>query len=278
MSYLPTILKYASFATDESNLHLINMLLRRPIFMTELNPQSSSVTLKISKKDGTILNRNLIWTVEKNDQYVDREFVNKGPLLTAYSAEVESVIQLSTNEWGEETPFFMTAEAQAALQFVQVQPSETSLKKHGLADLAKNPKLFAGLYRHSGKTLLLIRISGYLVQDKEERIAWYKATLDEFGRLADALVIDQTHNPGGYLDYAQSILSLFANDKTAGLVNFLHADRKWLAGIGQDLKDPSAKGELKNTFELAYKLVENAYDKGLKLTETPISITGAYFG
>jgi C-terminal processing protease CtpA/Prc len=274
MSYLPVILKYVSLATDESNQHLIDILLRRPIFMTELVPLKSTVTLKIGKKDGSTLTRNLIWTVEKNDQYVDREFMNKGPLLTAYSPEVASVIQVSKNEMGDEIPFFMTKEARAALQFVQVQPSDNSLKKHGLEDLSKNPKLFAGLYRHSGKTLLLIRISGYMVADRDERIAWYKATLDEFGRLADVLVIDQTHNPGGSLSYAQSFISLFANDRTAGLVNFLHADRKWLSGLGKDIKDPSLKGEDRNVLELAYKLVESAYDKGLSLTESPISITG----
>jgi C-terminal processing protease CtpA/Prc len=134
------------------------------------------------------------------------------------------------------------------------------------------------MYRYDGKTFLLLRQPTYMVEDPKERIAWFKAVMDEYGSLADALVLDQTHNPGGSLEFAQDFVSLFAKENTRGLVNFLHADRAWLADLSESIADlkknkQEASGMMDYS-ELGYKLVESAYDKGLQLTETPIPFGG----
>jgi len=272
--YLPTILKYDSMATPESDKHLLIRLLARPAYMTELVPTQSTVRLKIGKRDGSTMLRTLVWKVGKNPAYVDQKFITKDPWTSAYSETAGELVQMSLAEMGSETPVFLTPKAQEALKLVQVVPSEPFLKKHGITDLTKTPKLFAGLYRFNGKTILLARQATYSVEDPNERLAWYKAVLDEYGRLADVLVLDQTHNPGGSVAYAQNFVSLFANQSTANVVNFLHADRKWLALLGSISVKPELKGEVANVINLAYKLVESAYDKGQKLTEIPLSLGG----
>lgn len=296
-SYLPTINKYRTFATPESDRHFILYALMRPIYMTDLKPTSPTVALKIAKPDGRIIERTLIWSFDKNPAYPDRTFPDNSQtsnspskpiadqagladarrtLTDAYSETAASVINLtsaSIDQMGAETPFFATPQVQDRFKLVQVHPSESTLKKYGLADASKAPALYAALYRFNEKLILLIRIATYEAADAADRLAWYKATLSDYGQLADVLVIDQTHNPGGSLTYAQSFVSIFAKTDTRGPVNFLHADRKWLSALGDGLKSPE-KGEERLVDELGYKLVEEAYDKGLDLTERPISLTG----
>lgn len=88
------------------------------------------------------------------------------------------------------------------------------------------------------------------------------------------MVLDQTHNPGGDITYAEGIVSLFANGVTRNVVNFLRADRRWLSFFGDLIADPSATGELKSFGELGYRLVEDANEKGRHLTETPVPLLG----
>lgn len=191
----------------------------------------------------------------------------------AYSAKAAELIRATILEVGDEKPFFATTQVNKALDLVRLRPSKEFLKKHGLDDDAKAPtELFAAMYRHDGKTLLLLRIATYTVPDYKERLAWIKAVLDEFGRFADVLVIDQTHNPGGQLLYAEGLASIFADRQMRGLVNFLHADRMWLNTFAEVLSGPEKKGELRRIWELGYRLVEEAYDAGLSLTRYPISV------
>jgi C-terminal processing protease CtpA/Prc len=280
LSYMETILKYESFATDLSNRHWVARILRRPTYLTELIPTQPTVQIKFRRASGEIYTQSLVWTLTKGKNYVDRRSTLHDAFKQDYSFGLNEVIKLTANEIGQETPFFLTTEVVATYGLVQVQPSDEYLQKFGLKDLTKKPNLYAAMYRHEGKSILLIRIGTYDVEDPAERIAWYKAVLAQYGGLVDALVIDQTHNPGGALDYAAEFVSIFANQDTRGPVNFLHADRRWLANIGTAVNELSAEkitGAFLDFYHLAYDLVETAYDKGLNLTEKPIPLTGTSY-
>lgn len=296
LSYLPTILEYDSLGNEVSDQHLIFRVLRRPAFMTSFVPTKPTVALKFVKPGGEVIQRSLVWKVEKGRAYVDRPFTIQETFNSAYSQKAADLIRLtapatgrisdrvsdrvsgadgSLLQMGSETPFYFSPTIEQTYGWTLVAPSEKYLNAFGLTDLTKAPKLFAAFYRFSGKNILMIRQATYSVDDIAERLAWYKAVLTEYGRLADVLVIDQTHNPGGFLDYAEQFVSLFANQETRGLVNFLRADRRWMNGFGEWSRAEGLKPETKNLVELAFKLVENAYDKGLHLTTTPISFSGS---
>jgi hypothetical protein len=275
--YLPTILKYESLANPVSNRYMIARLFSRPLYITELIPQKPNVVVKVVKPNGTVMERSLIWKMTPSPNYVPDNVVMGGPLRVAYAPAAQELIHADIKQMGSETPFFMTPGLEEAFKLVRVAPSEKYLKKYGLNDTTKTPKLYAALYRFDGKNILLIRQADYMVPDADARIIWYKAILDEYGSLADALVVDQTHNPGGRLDYALNFVSLFANQTTRSLVNFLHADRRWLTTLTKEEPGYTPAPAEKRMNEVAYKLVEDAYDKGLPLTETPVAFGDSDF-
>jgi Periplasmic protease len=272
MSYLSIIKKYEAMGNALSDKYWIMKLLNRPSYITELTPKKSSVALKIAKQDGSVVEKTVVWKKGANEKLLPSSYVLGNAFDTSYSSAANELIQADLSKFGAETPFFMTPQAMAALKFVQVNPSETYLKKFGMTDLSKNPKLFAGFYRHEGQNILFIRQATYGVKDPDERIIWYKALLAEYGPLADKLVLDQTHNPGGSLGYALDFARLFAKGDSRSLVNFLHADRKWLSSLAMISKMTEITGQSKRSIELTSKLVESAYDKGLHMTETAINL------
>jgi C-terminal processing protease CtpA/Prc len=269
--YLPTILKYDSMGNDLTDKQLILRALRRPSYISELKPTSPTVRLTAKNAAGVVFEKTLIWNV-RSDDYVNRAVVGLAALENAYSPEAADIAKATLLQMGDAAPFFATPAVETALELIRVKPSDKFLSKYGLTDAKKVPDLYAALYRFEGKNLLLVRQPTYEVQDPSERIAWFKAVLDEYGKLADALVLDQTHNPGGSISYADDFVSIFSHQDTRGLVNFLHPDRRWLSAFQAMDDSSSSSPEIKNIAELGYKLVEEAYDQGLPLTKFPIGL------
>jgi hypothetical protein len=184
----------------------------------------------------------------------------------------------SEEDFGKETPFWYKPELKKSLGFEIVKPKEETFKKYAKylkAPTETMPILFAAKYPFQGRNLLLIRVSTYRAKDWRERIAWYKAVVEENEATVDALVIDQTRNFGGIGLYSESLVSLFATGQTRGSVRFPHADRAWLKRIGGDIAEvlKSKDGEWtedRHRLELSYRLIEQAYDKNLPWTEQPI--------
>lgn len=132
----------------------------------------------------------------------------------------------------------------------------------------KMPAIFALLYRYEGKTILLVRKPHYMPMDPDASQAAYKALLAQYESLADVLVIDQTHNPGGSIADAESFFRLFAQGGELGFVQAMHADRQWISAF-RDLAagvDPALQSEKSRAFLLRAATVEAAYDKGEALT------------
>ncbi len=269
-----TINKYEDLGNSLSNKQMIINWLRRPSYTTELVPKNAEAKVKFAKPDGTTFERTFVWKLEAGEKSLDRRFANLNSLT---DASAESAVEASLVNMGSATPFFLTPQSEKEFQLVSVKPSEAALGRHGLTDFAKTPSLYAGLYRFEGKTILLVRQPTYSVADSVQRIAWYKAILDEYGRFADVLVLDHTHNPGGSMSYAEEFMSLFAGSQTRASVNFLRADRRWLSDLFSMAQMPGISQSLKNVLELGYKRVEAAYDLGLDLIADPISLTGSNY-
>lgn len=265
LQYLLTLRKYESFGNEVSDQHLVNMILNRPRYITELIPVRPTVELVLEKPDGTRVQRSLVWAQDRYRSLIEigRHFPGVGA--TASVTEQES-----------ERPFFVTEQTRRKFNIARVTPSAAALAKNGLKQGETTPDLYAALMSLQGKTVLMMRIAHYMPADPSARIAWYKATLEEYGPFAEALVLDQTHNPGGSITYAIDFVALFANQNTRGLVNFLHPDRLWLKIFGfVGMNSPDVSGvptEFKNVQQLAYSLVEEAYDKNLDLTERPVPL------
>lgn len=287
---LPIIKKYNTMGNEVSDRHYIFRALSRPAYMTELKPTRPSARLKIAKPSGGIIERELVWLVGKIEQTDIRPMVlGNSPLQDLVSPKAGEIIrQGGLNKMDGNEPFWLSPEAVKRMRLKRVKPSEEIFKKH--AGSAKMPDLFAGLYRFDGesfgkgKTILLMRIGTYMPSSSSEieaHVAWYKSLLEENKDLVDALVIDQTHNGGGYVSYAFEFASLFAKGQSRGVVNFLNADKRWLQSLAADsqvaAKDDKIKGETKSIVDLGYRLVEEAIDKGLRLTAQPVPFGETYF-
>lgn len=275
--FLPVIRKYEAMGNEISDRHLLHMALQRPTFMTELKPTKPTVLIKFEKPDGTVFERTLVWSIVPSPLAIKRKYVAGSVLRDFQATSAAPLIQATLEQFGEDTPFFANPVVEGVFQFTRVAPSAKFLQAYSGTNTGSASPLYAALYKFKGRMILLVRQGTYAVGDSSERIAWFKAVMDEYGRLADVLVIDQTHNPGGMLSYTTEFVSLFAREGTRGLVHFLHADRKWLSTLGGASLALSgiagfAQGELRKVFELGYSLVERAYDRNETLSERPIPL------
>jgi hypothetical protein len=165
---------------------------------------------------------------------------------------------------GDVNPPFLTPQTQAKFKFIKVYPSDASRLAIGLKDTEK-PPIFAALYKYQGKTVLLVREASYSQTDFKGDIYLkaYRALLAEYQDMADVLVLDQTHNPGG--SYCSEFYNLFARENDVQAVERMRADRKWINDLKVTwVKDkPADVGTWDSRQAEAWgQIVENAYDQG----------------
>lgn len=269
MSYLPKILKYINYGNDITNSHLIWFLFNTPDYMTELLPTSSSVKLKLQSPEGMVYERTLPWRKER---------IELGRTAYAPDSSTSGTIQKKFERAGFlplsglPEPFFINQKTIDTFQISEVTPSPQTLKKFSVTN--SNLKIFSGLYKYNNKTILIFRIPNYGGELSEviEKINYYKALLFDFGRLADVIVIDQTHNNGGMNGFAEKFIALFAQQNTRNAVIFPKANRYWLeflASASGNLKDNKIKSTY---FELAYKNIEEAMSKGQLISQVPFAV------
>lgn len=263
---LPIIRKYVSDANEITDQHLVYLALRRPFYITELKPTSNYAHLEVKKADGTVMPLDLTWRGVRFDDAVPSEtFVFKRDS-DRYSKrdELGSDVRDSYLEMGQTVPFFFSAKAKSKFNLSRVYPSPEFLKKYGIEDATKSPEVFAALYRYKGKTLLLIRMPTYSVSDSSGMIKAYKAVLDQYQPLADALIIDQTHNPGGANDYLFAFFKMFLKKPAANVVRRFHVDRMWVQQFKEMAKeaDPALKKEDSRQFWERALEIDRASDRG----------------
>ena len=278
--YLPLIMKYKSLAREESNQHLILHTLSRPSYMTDLVPKEQTVRLVIKKASGDSKTVDIPWVTKTYNQ--DRERVVPNPRgLSMYVSFADDLNSLSSHckQMGQVDPIFVNDKTNATYGFVKVYPSDASRKKFGLAD-AEKPPIYAALYRYSGKTILLVRQATYHPEDYKSALYMkaYQALFSEYQPLADVLVLDQTHNPGG--SYCAEFYNLFAKDGDIQSVQLLRADRKWINDLLVEWphEDPKTIGSWDGKMLAAWGLItEQAYDAGRFMTDPIPLFTGSFF-
>ncbi|MDX9731269.1 MAG: S41 family peptidase [Bdellovibrionales bacterium] len=138
------------------------------------------------------------------------------------------------------------------------------------------PTVWAALYKFNGKTILLFRQPGYSVSDFPLHLAIYSALIEQFQPLADALVVDQTHNPGGIATYAESFAQLFAPNGMRGFVQRLNTDRKWYSALVSywvSLTPVVAASPTGARIRAQALDLESDSEAGLRLTKEPFSFS-----
>jgi C-terminal processing protease CtpA/Prc len=285
--YLPTILKYRSSARDLSNQHYILYALQRPSYMTDLKPTSPTVRLKIKTAQGETRVHELPWIVDRYNPALSN-LPGQSALLdlrVPFAQDINSAVDAGAKghirQMGAVDPFFLTPQTQARFKFVKVYPSDAYRKAYDLKDHEK-PPIYAALYKYQGKTVLLVREAAYYQEDfkPEVYLKAYQALLDEYQDIADVLVLDQTHNPGG--SYCSEFYNIFARDNDVQSAEILNTDRKWINELkvtdSELSKDPNSPKFFTEALVAAWgRSVEKAYDANLPLSEAIPLFSGTMF-
>jgi C-terminal processing protease CtpA/Prc len=241
--------EFASLGYERSDRRLAALRLTQ---RTHMLPSQARVFLDFKRhSDGAAFNVATFWSKSP-----------KAPQKAATGAAVSfDMTNTSILEFGLNTPFFYTPEAAAALKFTRVGVSQQQWTAAGYQGSPYD--IFALLYRHQGKTILLTRIPSYNVNTEEAQrnVATFKLLLQTYQDFADVLVLDQTHNPGGSVSYVESLAALFLKKPGAGFAFAPRADRSWLrifAEASQQESSPVAKAY----FDGVYSQIEEANERG----------------
>jgi C-terminal processing protease CtpA/Prc len=191
--------------------------------------------------------------------------------------------QGSIFQMGAREPFFASEQVRQSYALSEVEPSEAMLEKYGVkrSEIIVDGKfpIYAALYRYEGKNILLVRQESYIPEiDFEKLLAAYRALLDQYEEMADVLVIDQNHNPGGYLPYVMSFFRMFIpkGEQAAQMVQRHNADRRWYFSYrnwAAEVEDGSFE---KAQYLQNAAMVEEAIDAGQSMTE-PFTIGWANY-
>ncbi len=259
------LLKYGSIGYDKADERVAAARITKRKFMT---PKSSQVYLDFRRaSDGIVYNVSTMWI--RNPGVVARA---GGASLS--KGLVSDMADTSVRLFGSRNPFFDTSKVQDTFGFVKVGVSAEQWLAAGQTGTPFD--VFSALYRHQGKTILLIRIPSYSVESVEEmnrNVKTYELLLKQFSGLADVLVLDQTHNPGGSVDYVQELSRLFFKHPGPGFGFKPRADRLWLEGINQAIMDSGENLLLRQYYKGVYSLVDAANEAG-EFLGPQISLSG----
>lgn len=263
-----------------------NLSLRPSYFPAALKPDPNAkfAQVLVRKSSGKEVTVALPWTKIQRER--TNVVGNKPAAGSAWglSQDVADVIQGDVAGHGAPDAFFMTPQVGAAYGISNknvVAPGAAALKAVGLDGATPKDldalKLPALRYAFKGKQILLVRIPNYGVVFPNRRLAtsdWFCALLSEQKSQVDALVIDQTHNPGGDITYSTTFLRPFVKPgtKAVNVVQYWRADRRalgFLDGLVQEFKTQSPQESAE--FQRQFDIVEAANDKG-ELLSPPIPI------
>jgi hypothetical protein len=264
--------KLRGFGNSLSSQHLIFRTFIRPGFLASLRPSSPTASVDFRRADGSEYSRDLIWREDRAARVsfpaLSGSALPLGQESFTWQAarEINEHVRGSLATIGSPLPFFVTPETVAAFDLTQVTPNAAMLAKYGI-DPAAVPDIFSGLYSYGGRTILLIRQSGYGAVDAADiatRLNYYRAVMDQFDNFVDGLVVDQTHNPGGFLEYCVDFTRLFVAAPGHNFVQAYNTDRAWISAFRDEARliDPTLSSEEALSYELRAARIEAAYDAG----------------
>jgi C-terminal processing protease CtpA/Prc len=183
--------------------------------------------------------------------------------MMAQSSTAAEVTRAELARMGDRVPFFMTPTVTSALGLTPVKPSAKALAGFGVSpEAAAAVDYFAGTYERDGKKVLLVRLPSYTPDDENAALGYLRALFTEQEPLVDAMVFDQTHNPGGSLFFAFGVASLLAPHPIRSLVQANNADRMWIqtfATIANDIAADEPNHPLVSVMREQAHLVDEAY-------------------
>jgi C-terminal processing protease CtpA/Prc len=252
------------------------MVAKRPFYMTELVPKNPTAILKLKRPDGSLYTAELIW--EKDFSPLGKtNFVSpKGDylMISAGYKKFNKAAAGSGFEMGGWRPFFVPENSENSSKLMEVEANKKHLERYKvkLENKGKTNQFpfFAALYKYRGKTILLVRQATYSPELSDSTmIGAYQALLDQYEEFADVLVIDQTFNPGGSVDYAEKFFRLFVKPRqeAKSAVQAMNVDRRWVRTFNEWAQAFLAKDqELSNRFLLRAKQIDDALNSGLSIT------------
>jgi hypothetical protein len=120
--------------------------------------------------------------------------------------------QAELNGLGRAFPFFFSPKVSELLKPQLVRPSDESLKAFNTPVCDSGGydcyRLFAATYTYAGKKVLFARIPDYDVSTSGTSgngPEYFQALFAQFQPAVDVLIVDQTHNPGGFDFFAATI-------------------------------------------------------------------------
>jgi hypothetical protein len=264
--------KLRGFGNPLSSQHLIFRTFIRPAFLASVRPSAPTASVDFRRADGSAYSRDLIW---REDRAARVSFpgvsgaalpLGQESFTWQQALEINDHVRGSLATIGSPVPFFFTPQTVAAFDLTRVTPNAAMLTKYGI-DPAAVPDIFSGLYSYGGKTLLLIRQGSYSAfsqADIAARLNYYRAVMDQFDNFVDGLVIDQTHNPGGFISYCVDFTRLFVAAPGRNFVQANNTDRAWINAFRDEARliDPTLSSEEARSHELRAARIEAAYDAG----------------
>lgn len=236
-----------------------------------IKPESLQSFVKVKRSsDGAVFVADTFWSVSKKSISIETD-LNSHKMFS-------TIGDTSINQFGAPESFFYTPAAKGKFKFTKIAiPQDEWNLEFG----DKPANIFALLYKFEGKTVLLVRIPSYGVNDEEHKrnIQSYKQILQKYENLADVLVIDQTHNPGGSVSYVEDLASLFLKNPGPSMAFKPRADRLWLTDISDWLNTADLSEAFKKYLKNAYTVIEESNERGdflgpqIALTRTSATLT-----
>jgi hypothetical protein len=267
--------KYGSVANHLASMHTAAARLtsRAAYLSAAINP-AVPVTLQLRGADGAVRNVALSWKEIAHAlpplPHVPEAGESNRKNAVAISAATAELTVAELSKMGARVPFFMTTEGRQALDGAQdVTPSAASLTKFNLtADAAAAINYFAITYTIEGKKVLLVRLPDYTPSDADGSLNYLRALIDEFQPQVDALVLDETHNPGGSVPFAGGVVSLLAKSQYRDYVQEMHADRKWINSFASEANSATQQHDTESAQILLdqARSIDAAYSSGKTLS------------
>lgn len=284
------IKKYDWWGNEVTDRHSIYNTLHRPVFIPEILPSGPTTVVKLKSAQGSEYTVDLPW---------NRKVISVGkiqPLLKPVDANMtvgnagyyNASVQGNVLGMGEKLPFFMSPRVGNEYRPIIVTPSAFALGAEGISiddvsveavDGSKEFAIYGAMYRYQGKSILLVRQATYSPEiEADHMIAAYRALLKEYEAQVDVLVVDQTHNPGGSLAYAEDFFRLFIpmGQQAGNLVQAHNADRRWIYDFGnwaEHLREVEKDNVGAQLAELSARIVDDAMNEGKAMT-APLPFIG----
>lgn len=304
--------------TPESTKHFVGLQMTQRFFYfpDELKPRGPTASVVLQNATGENYTVEIPWrttngglaglvtpativTENNPEQPAQATFSPRAAFVLAHQQQF--VPELSILDQGRLAPYFLTAAVRQQYGVVPVQPKAETLTSFGVTipedptQAANYIALSAFKYKFHGKTVMIVRIPGFIVPQNnyEENVAWAAALLKDNlptesapvaadapleQQPADAIVVDVSHNPGGNATYVQGLVSLFIDHEIPANVQANHADRRWIERFLGSANQLAQFGpDVQGVFLNRMATVERAYDAGKWLADF-LPLSGAYQG